>query len=109
MHQSDTYTTQATNDKDEAAPVGADDKAETDMVESDMPKTAGAGKAAAGNFDDAQPGDPDSQYDQHAKFLLGHKIILAHILAALIEKFHGMEPKDILPYIEGDIHIAVCR
>ena len=106
MHQSDTYTTQATNDKDEAAPVGAANKAETDKVESDMPKTAGAGKAAAGNFDDAQPGDPDSQYDQHAKFLLGHKIILAHILAALIEEFHGMEPKDILPYIEGDIHIG---
>ena len=106
MHQSDTYTTQATNDKDEAAPVGAAGKAETDMVESDMPKTAGAGKAAAGNFDDAQPGDLDSQYDQHAKFLLGHKIILAHILAALIEEFHGMEPKDILPYIEGDIHIG---
>ena len=85
MHQSDTYTTQATNDKNEAAPAGI---------------------VAAVNFDDAQPGDPDSQYDQHAKFLLGHKIILAHILAALIEEFHGMEPKDILPYIEGDIHIG---
>ena len=191
MHQSDTYTTQATNDKDEAAPVGAAGKAETDMVEGDMVKAVGAGEAetdkaegamakaagvdstaeggagddaaadmaegganddagagmtegnmakAAGvdgtaevgasddaaadmadgdmakaaeadiatavNFDDAQPGDPDSQYDQHAKFLLGHKIILAHILAALIEEFHGMEPKDILPYIEGDIHIG---
>ena len=85
MHQDDTYTTQATNDKDEAAPAGI---------------------VAAVNFDDAQPGDPDSQYDQHAKFLLGHKIILAHILSALIEEFHGMEPKDILPYIEGDIHIG---
>lgn len=62
--------------------------------------------ATAVNPDDTQPGDPDSQYDQHAKFLLGHKIILAHILSALIEEFHGMEPKDILPYIEGDIHIG---
>ena len=85
MHQDDTYTTQATNDKTEAATL-------------DM--------ATAVNPDDTQPGDPDSQYDQHAKFLLGHKIILAHILAALIEEFHGMEPKDILPYIEGDIHIG---
>ena len=120
MHQSDTYTTQATNDKDEAAPVGAAGKAETDMAEGDMAKAAGADGAAEGgagddatadmaaavNPDDTQPGDPDSQYDQHAKFLLGHKIILAHILAALIEEFHGMEPKDILPYIEGDIHIG---
>ena len=85
MHQDDTYTTQATNDKTEAATL-------------DM--------ATAVNPDDTQPGDPDSQYDQHAKFLLGHKIILAHILSALIEEFHGMEPKDILPYIEGDIHIG---
>ena len=85
MHQDDTYITQATNDKNEDAPTGM---------------------ATAVNPDDAQPGDPDSQYDQHAKFLLGHKIILAHILAALIEEFHGMEPKDILPYIEGDIHIG---
>ena len=85
MHQDDTYTTQATNDKNEAATL-------------DM--------ATAVNPDDTQPGDPDSQYDQHAKFLLGHKIILAHILSALIEEFHGMEPKDILPYIEGDIHIG---
>ena len=174
MHQSDTYTTQATNDKDKAAPVDVDGKAETDMVEGDIVKAAGADGAAEGgasddaaadmaegdmakaagvdgaaegeasddaavdmaegdttkaagaggmakgeagddatasmaaavNFDDAQPGDPDSQYDQHAKFLLGHKIILAHILATLIEEFHGMEPKDILPYIEGDIHIG---
>lgn len=43
MHQSDTYTTQATNDKDEAAPVGAAGKAETDMVEGDMSEVAGAG------------------------------------------------------------------
>ena len=39
MHQDDTYTTQATNDKNEDAP--------TDI-------------ATAVNFDDAQPGDPDS-------------------------------------------------
>ena len=123
MHQDDTYTTQATNDKTEAAPFDVDGKAKTNKAEVDMTETAGAGKAdgmaevgmggesranmaTAVNPDDTQPGDPDSQYDQHAKFLLGHKIILAHILAALIEEFHGMEPKDILPYIEGDIHIG---
>ena len=123
MHQDDTYTTQATNDKTEAAPVDAASEAKIDTAGVDTTEAAATGKAdgmaevgasddaAAGmatavNPDDAQPGDPDSQYDQHAKFLLGHKIILAHILAALIEKFHGMEPKDILPYIEGDIHIG---
>ena len=123
MHQDDTYTTQATNDKTEAAPVDAASEAKIDTAGVDTTEAAGTGKAdgmaevgagdkatagmaTAVNPDDAQPGDPDSQYDQHAKFLLGHKIILAHILAALIEKFHGMEPKDILPYIESDIHIG---
>ena len=123
MHQDDTYTTQATNDKNEAAPFDAPGEAKIDTAGVDTTEAAGTGKAAgvaeartgdesranmatAVNPDDAQPGDPDSQYDQHAKFLLGHKIILAHILAALIEEFHGMEPKDILPYIEGDIHIG---
>ena len=123
MHQDDTYTTQATNDKTEAAPVDAASEAKIDTAGVDTTEAAGTGKAdgmaevgagdkatagmaTAVNPDDAQPGDPDSQYDQHAKFLLGHKIILAHILAALIEEFHGMEPKDILPYIEGDIHIG---
>ena len=101
MHQDDTYTTQATNDKNEAASVSAANKTKTDKDD-----TTTTGIATAVNPDDTQPGDPDSQYDQHAKFLLGHKIILAHILAALIEEFHGMEPKDILPYIEGDIHIG---
>ena len=136
MHQDDTYTTQATNDKTEAAPADAAGEAKIDTDGVDTTEAAGTGKATgvasvgtdgesgagmteggasddaatgmatAVNPDDAQPGDPDSQYDQHAKFLLGHKIILAHILAALIEEFHGMEPKDILPYIEGDIHIG---
>ena len=101
MHQDDTYTTQATNDKNEAVSVSAANKTKTDKDD-----TTTTGIATAVNPDDTQPGDPDSQYDQHAKFLLGHKIILAHILAALIEEFHGMEPKDILPYIEGDIHIG---
>ena len=136
MHQDDTYTTQATNDKTETAPVDAASEAKIDtakvntteaagtskavgmaevgtgsesgagMTEGGASDDAATGMATAVNPDDAQPGDPDSQYDQHAKFLLGHKIILAHILAALIEEFHGMEPKDILPYIEGDIHIG---
>lgn len=48
MHQSDTYTTQATNDKDEAAPVGAAGKAETDMVEGDIVKAAGGGWRSRG-------------------------------------------------------------
>ena len=33
--------------------------------------------------------DKDAQYDEKAKNLLGHKIILAHILVKTIDEFNG--------------------
>ncbi len=48
-----------------------------------------------------------SQYDESAKQLLGQKIILAHILAATVDEFKGMEPKDIVPFIEGEPLIGI--
>ena len=50
--------------------------------------------------------DKDAQYDEKAKNLLGHKIILAHILVKTIDKFKGMNPKDIVQYIEGEPYIS---
>ena len=40
--------------------------------------------------------DKDAQYDEKAKNLLGHKIILAHILVKTIDEFKGMNPKDVV-------------
>ena len=40
--------------------------------------------------------DEDAQYDEKAKRLLGHKIILAHILVKTIDEFQGMNPKDVI-------------
>ena len=37
--------------------------------------------------------DKDAQYDEKAKNLLGHKIILAHILVKTIDEFKGMNPE----------------
>lgn len=51
--------------------------------------------------------DQKSQYDERAKRLLGHKIILAHILAKTVDEFQGMAPEDIVPFIEGDPLIGV--
>lgn len=51
--------------------------------------------------------EKDAQYDQQAKKLLGHKIILAHILVSTVEEFHGMNPKDVVAYIEGEPYIGV--
>lgn len=34
--------------------------------------------------------DIKAQYDAYAKKLLGHKIILAHILVRSVEEFRGM-------------------
>lgn len=45
--------------------------------------------------------DKDAQYDEKAKNLLGHKIILAHILVKTIDEFKGMNPKGMnlrMPY-----------
>lgn len=51
--------------------------------------------------------DKESQYDDKAKKLLGHKIILAHILVNTIEEFRGMNPKEVVNYIEGEPSISV--
>ena len=49
----------------------------------------------------------DAQYDEKAKRLLGNKIILAHILVKTIDKFKGMNPKDVVSNIEGNPLISV--
>lgn len=48
-----------------------------------------------------------SQYDESAKQLLGQKIILAHILAKTVDEFKGMNPKDIVSFIEGEPLIGI--
>ena len=45
--------------------------------------------------------DTKAQYDNKAKQLLGHKIILAHILVNTVAEFKGMNPADVVQYIEG--------
>ncbi|MEY8339518.1 hypothetical protein AALB16_16135 [Lachnospiraceae bacterium 62-35] len=51
--------------------------------------------------------DKDAQYDEKAKRLLGNKIILAHILVKTVDEFRGMNPKDVVPYIEGEPFISL--
>ena len=51
--------------------------------------------------------DKDVQYDEKAKKLLGHKIILAYILVKTREEFRGMNPKEVVNYIEGEPYISV--
>ena len=50
--------------------------------------------------------DKDAQYDEKAKRLLGNKIILAHILVKTVDEFKGMNPKDVVSYIEGEPFIS---
>ena len=38
-----------------------------------------------------------AQYDAKVKNLLGHKIILAHILTRTVDEFKGMQPMDVVP------------
>ena len=51
--------------------------------------------------------DTEAQYDAKAKRLLSNKIILAHILVKAVDEFQGMDPRDVVPYIEGDPLISV--
>lgn len=51
--------------------------------------------------------DKIAQYDDLAKRLMGNKIILAHILVKVVDEFKGMNPKDVVPYIEGNPFISV--
>ena len=46
--------------------------------------------------------DKDAHYDERAKRLLGQKSILAHILVKTVDEFMGMNPKDVISYIEGE-------
>lgn len=50
--------------------------------------------------------DTEAQYDEKAKRLLGNKIILAHILVKTIDEFRGMNPEDVVSYIEGEPYIG---
>lgn len=51
--------------------------------------------------------DKDAQYDEKAKRLLGNKIILSLILVKTVDEFRGMNPQDVVSYIEGDPFISV--
>ncbi len=51
--------------------------------------------------------DKEAQYDESAKRLLGNKHILAHILARTVDEFKGMNPKDVVSYIEGEPMIGI--
>lgn len=55
-----------------------------------------------------QAADLKAQYDACAKRLLGHKIILAYILVRTVEEFQGMNPEEVVPYIEGEPHISTA-
>ena len=43
-----------------------------------------------------------AQYDARVKRLLSQKSILAHILVRTVDEFKGMDPRDVVPYIEGE-------
>ena len=45
--------------------------------------------------------DKDAQYDNSAKRLIAHKIILARILVKTVEEFKGMDPIEVAALIEG--------
>jgi hypothetical protein len=51
--------------------------------------------------------DDKAQYDERAKRLLSQKHILAHILVKTIDEFKGMNPKDVVPYIEGEPKVGI--
>ena len=44
-----------------------------------------------------------AQYDNRVKRILSEKHILAHILAKTVDEFKGMNPADIVSYIERNI------
>ena len=47
-----------------------------------------------------------AQYDEYAKQLIAQKLILAYILVQTIDEFKGMNPKDVVQYIEGEPYIS---
>lgn len=50
--------------------------------------------------------DRDAQYDNSAKRLIAHKIILARILVKTVEEFKGMDPLEVAAPIEGLPYIS---
>ena len=50
--------------------------------------------------------DRDAQYDNSAKRLIAHKIILARILIKTVEKFKGIDPLEVAALIEGIPYIS---
>ena len=50
--------------------------------------------------------DKDAQYDNSAKRLIAHKIILARILIKTVEEFKGMDPIEVAALIEGLPYIS---
>jgi len=50
--------------------------------------------------------DTKAQYDASAKRLLGQKSILTHILVKTVDEFRGMNPKEVVSYIEGQPYIS---
>ena len=48
-----------------------------------------------------------AQYDNRVKRILSEKHILAHILAKTVDEFKGMDPNDIVTYIEGEPKIGI--
>ncbi len=47
-----------------------------------------------------------AKYDTEAKSILSNKIILAHILIHTIDEFKGMNPNNVVPYIEGEPYVG---
>lgn len=54
-----------------------------------------------------QAANKKAQYDDRVKRLLAQKSILAHILVKTVDEFRGMNPKDVVRYIEGEPYIGV--
>ena len=50
--------------------------------------------------------DQKAQYDACAKRLLGHKIILAHILIRVVDEFKNMDAETVASLIEGEPYIS---
>ncbi len=48
-----------------------------------------------------------AQYDARVKRLLSQKTILAHILVKTVDEFKGMNPEDVVPYIEGEPKVGI--
>ncbi len=62
-------------------------------MDTDMKNAANAAKELA-------------QYDEKAKRLLSNKSILAYILVNVVDGFMGMNPEEVVPYIEGEPYIS---